>query len=83
MVQANPYTGLDHECPSRHLKNFNEVVNLMKYNGVHEDAIPMRLFSFSLQGKAKAWLENQPQNKFTTWDALARAFLEEFFPSYK
>ncbi|CAN0846750.1 hypothetical protein LINGRAHAP2_LOCUS4604, partial [Linum grandiflorum] len=43
----------------------------------------MRLFSFSLQGKAKAWLENQPQNKFTTWDALARAFLEEFFPSYK
>ena len=83
MVQQRPYSSNDHECPSQHLRNFTEIVELMKFNGVHADVVPMRLFSFSLQGKAKAWLDNQPINSFRTWDALARAFLEEFFPPYK
>ncbi|KAJ9561139.1 hypothetical protein OSB04_006299 [Centaurea solstitialis] len=40
-------------------------------------------FSFSLKDGAKEWLEGHEPNFFTTWDALANAFITRYFPPGK
>ena len=52
----------------------------MKYNGVSDDAIRLRLFLFSLKDKAKNWLISEPLDLITTWDDLSNKFLARFFP---
>ena len=55
-IQANnfeikPITllmGLSQEDPNTHISNFLEVYTTVKYNGVNDDAICLRLFLFSL-----------------------------------
>ena len=58
-------------------------MDLMKFNNVLQKSIQLCLFPFSLQGKAKQWFDNQPNNTFQSWDDLAKDLLEEFFPPYK
>ena len=55
----------------------------IKYNGVSEDAIHLRLFSFYLKDKAKHWLNSEPPDSITTWAELVQKFLAKFFPPAK
>lgn len=48
-------------------------------NGVSGDALKLRLFPFSLRGKAKVWIHSFTPNSFTTWVALSHAFLNKYF----
>ena len=58
MVQQNQYGGLPHEDLNVHLETFLEIADTVKMNGVIEDVIKMRLFSFSLRDKARGWLQS-------------------------
>jgi hypothetical protein len=53
MVQANPFCGKANENASAHLVHFLELCSTFVIKGVTQDAI--RLFPFSLLGKAKQW----------------------------
>ena len=55
----------------------------MKYNGVSDDAIRIRLFPFSLKKKAKHWIISEPSDSITSWDDLSNKFLTRFFPPAK
>ena len=55
----------------------------MKYNGVSDDAIHLRLFPFSLKEKAKHWLISELTDSITSWDDLSNKFLARFFPPAK
>ena len=55
----------------------------MKYNGVSDDAIRLRLFPFSLKDKADYWLTTEPPDSITSWDELVNKFLTRFFPPAK
>src|SRR5436190_2026372 len=48
-------------------------------NGVSNDAIRLRLFSFSLRDKVKAWVQAQPAGAFTKWEELSKAFIYKYF----
>ncbi|CAM8935245.1 unnamed protein product [Rhodiola kirilowii] len=83
MVQSNQFAGRDNEDPNSHLTTFLEVCATFKINGFSEDAKLLRLFPFSLTGRAKDWLRSQTPDSFTTWEELAVEFLNKYFPPSK
>ena len=84
MIQSTvQFYGMLNEDPNDHIANFLEICDTLKYNGVTNDALRLRLFPFTLKDKAKAWLKSQPPGSFTNWNDLARAFLAKYFPPSK
>jgi hypothetical protein len=53
MVQASQFCGKSHEDASAHLQHFLEICSTFTLKGVSRDATLLRLFPFSLLGKAK------------------------------
>jgi len=58
MVQASQFCGKAHEDASAHLRHFVEICSTFTIRGVPKDAILLRLFPFSLLGKAKQLLHH-------------------------
>ncbi|CAM8923521.1 unnamed protein product [Rhodiola kirilowii] len=81
MVGNNAFTGIGN--PNAHLTSFLELCETFKMNNVPKENIYLRLFPFSLTGKAKDWLWSHEGNTFTTWNELAQAFLLQYFPPAK
>ncbi|CAM8944055.1 unnamed protein product [Rhodiola kirilowii] len=81
MVGNNAFTGIGN--PNAHLTSFLELCETFKMNNVPKENIYLRLFPFSLMGKAKDWLWSHAGNTSTTWDELAQAFLLQYFPPAK
>jgi hypothetical protein len=48
-------------------------------DGVTEDQMRARLFSFSLLGKALQWFHSQLAETVQNWNALMRAFMKEYY----
>ena len=65
------------------LTNFIEVCDAIKYNGVTEEALRLRLFPLSLGDRAKHWLMSQEPDSITLWNDLVQKFLTKFFPPLK
>jgi hypothetical protein len=53
MVQASPFCGLPSEDANAHLQQFLELLDTIVIKDVAPEAIKLRLFTFSLVGKAK------------------------------
>jgi len=70
-----------HEDASAELQHFLEIYNTFTIRGVPNDAILLRLFPFSLLGKAKQFYTNK--DKHNRWDLCSTAFLAKFFPTTK
>ena len=82
MVQASPFYGKSHEDANAHLQHFLEICSTFTIKGVTQEAIRLRLFPFSLLGKAKQWFYSN-RNDVDTWDKCSNAFLVKFFPMGK
>ena len=83
MLQNILFHGLLSENSNMHLTNFIEVCDTIKYNGVTEEALRLRLFPLSLGDRAKHWLTSQPSDSITSWNDLVQMFLKKFFPPSK
>ena len=79
MVQASPFCSKESEDANAHLQNFLEVSSTINPRGTTMDIVHLRLFPFSLLGKAKTWFYTNKAD-FTTWDAFSNAFLTKYFP---
>ncbi|XP_076914824.1 uncharacterized protein LOC143573953 [Bidens hawaiensis] len=55
----------------------------MKPHNITEDLIKLRAFPFALQDSAREWLYYLPPGSVTTWNGLARLFLDKYFPEVK
>ena len=79
MVQATPFSIKAHEDASAHLQNFLEISSTITIKDVARHIILLRLFPFSLVGRAKQWFYTNKKD-ISTWARCLNAFLEKFFP---
>nr|GEY32053.1 hypothetical protein [Tanacetum cinerariifolium] len=82
-ISNNPFFGLDNDDPHSLIKRFYQITQTFKINQVPHDVVKLILFSFSLKGAAKTWLENEPLCFITTWYDLVSKFLIRFYPYSK
>ncbi|XP_020203779.1 uncharacterized protein LOC109789275 [Cajanus cajan] len=83
LIQNNQFVGLDHEDPYLHLHTFIKLCGIVNIHQVPENVIQMKLFPFSLLGKAKMWLNALPHQSLTRWSNIETNFLARFFPLAK
>ena len=64
-----------------HLNTFTEIYDMMRIKDVNPDAVKLRLFPFSLRGKAKEWLLSLPKGTIITWDNCYSIFMTRQQPT--
>nr|GFC12525.1 reverse transcriptase domain-containing protein [Tanacetum cinerariifolium] len=52
LVQTNKFHGFERDNPHTHISNFKRMTSTLKYRDVHNDAIKLMLFPYSLEGAA-------------------------------
>nr|GEV99006.1 hypothetical protein [Tanacetum cinerariifolium] len=81
LVQSNQFTG--RQDPHNHLRFFNKVTSTFRHPEVPNTTIKLLLFSFSLEGEARIWLDKVPPRSILTWEDLVSKFINQFFPPSK
>ena len=56
---------------------------MQKYKEVDGDIVKLKLFRFSLRGRAKKWLQSLPRNNVDSWDKCKDAFTGKYYPPAK
>nr|GEU64176.1 hypothetical protein [Tanacetum cinerariifolium] len=79
MMTSDQFFGLEKDNPHDHIPWFNKITSTIKYKDVPNSAIKLMLFSFSLAGAARRWLEKEPPRSIHTWEDLVSKFINEFF----
>ena len=78
------FTGFPHEDAHTHLLGLYHTCSSMKPPNANLDDVLLRVFQFSLEGKAKEWLLNLPTHYATlSWEQLKKVFLDRYFPISK
>ncbi|GJW37688.1 reverse transcriptase domain-containing protein [Tanacetum coccineum] len=83
LVTAIAFHGFENDDPHSHIRRFTKITQIVKLNNVPGDVVKLLLFSFSLEGAARTWLEKEPPNSITTWNDLVSKFVNRFFPPSK
>nr|GEW18473.1 hypothetical protein [Tanacetum cinerariifolium] len=74
------FYGLPGDDANKHLDKFLHVTQSIKLNGVTDNALRLYLFPHSLTYHATAWFDHFPRNSITTFEQMAKMFLEKYFP---
>jgi hypothetical protein len=78
MVQQSPFCNKASGDANAHLQHFLEICNTFTIRGVTQDAVPLRLFPFSLLGNVKHQFYSNKE-AVSTWWKYSNAFLTKFF----
>nr|GFB03840.1 hypothetical protein [Tanacetum cinerariifolium] len=74
------FHGLPGDDANKHLDKFLHVTQSIKLNGVIDDALHLYLFPHSLTHHATTWFDHLSRNSITTFEQMAKMFLEKYFP---
>jgi hypothetical protein len=83
LVMKEQFSGASTDDAAGHLNNFVELCEMQKYKYVEGDIIKLKLFPFSLRGKAKDWLPSLSRNSIDYWDKCKDAFIGKYYPPAK
>jgi hypothetical protein len=78
MVQQSLFCGKASEDANAHLHQFLEICSTITIRGVTQDVVRLRLFPFSLLGKAKQWFYSNKE-AVSTWEIRSNAYLTRLF----
>jgi hypothetical protein len=79
LVMKEQFSGASTDDVAAHLNNFIELCEMQKYENVNGDIIKLKLFPFSLRGKAKDWLLSLPKNSINSWAKCKDAFIGRYY----
>src|SRR3954462_9966357 len=82
-VMREQFSGASSDDATAHLNNFVELCEMQKYKDVDGDIIKLKLFTFSLRGKAKEWLLSLPKHSIDSWTKCKDAFIGKYYPPAK
>ena len=82
LVMKEQFSGVGEDA-ALHLNNFVELCDMQKYKDVVGDIVKLKLFPFSLRGRAKEWLQSLPRNSIDSWDKCKDAFIGKYYPPAK
>jgi hypothetical protein len=83
LVTKEQFSGVSTDDAAAHLNNFVELNEMQKYKDVDGDIIMLKLFPFSLRGRAKHWLLSLPRNSIDSWVKCKDAFIGKYYPPAK
>src|SRR5215216_5432210 len=83
LVMREQFSGAGSDDPAAHLNSFVELCEMQRYKDVDGDIIKLKLFPFSLRGKAKEWLLSLPINSIDSWIKCKDAFIGKYYPPAK
>jgi hypothetical protein len=83
LVMKEQFSGISTDDVAAHLNNFVELCEMQKYKDVDGDIIKLKLFTFSLRGRAKDWLLSLPRNSIDSWVKCKDAFIGKYYPPAK
>jgi hypothetical protein len=75
LVMKEQFSSASSDDAVAHLKIFVELCEMQKYKDVDGNIIKLKLFPFSLRGRAKDWLLSLPRNSIDSWDKYKDAFI--------
>ena len=81
LVMREQFSGVSTDDAASHLNNLVELCDMQKYKEVEGDIIKLKLFLFSLRGKAKEWLLSLPRNIIDSWTKCKKCFHRKILPS--
>ncbi|GJV20871.1 reverse transcriptase domain-containing protein [Tanacetum coccineum] len=70
LVTSKQFFGFEKEDHHAHIRYFNMITSTLKFKDVPESSIKLMLFSFSIDGPARIWLDKEPSRSILTWDDL-------------
>src|SRR3954452_7717976 len=76
LVMKEQFSGNSIEDATSYLNNFAELCEMQKYKDINGDIIKLKLFPFSLRGRAKYWLLSLPRNSIDSWVKSKDVLLE-------
>ncbi|KAH0678885.1 hypothetical protein KY284_019970 [Solanum tuberosum] len=74
------FIGTTGDDAHQHVINFIAICKSQEIPRVNQTAMRLRLFSLSLTGEVKNWLNEMLDDSIRTWNELKEAFLERFYP---
>jgi hypothetical protein len=83
LVMREQFSGASSDDAAAHLNNFVELCEMQKYKDVDGDIIKLKVFPFSLRGRAKDWLLSLPKNSIDSWTKCKDAFIGRYYPPAK
>nr|GEU76600.1 reverse transcriptase domain-containing protein [Tanacetum cinerariifolium] len=68
LVQTNKFHGFEWDNPHTHISNFKRMTSTLKYRDVPNDAIKLMLYSYSLEGAARIWVNTNSRESSSKTD---------------
>src|SRR3954471_9453936 len=83
LVIKEQFSGVSTEDADSYLNNFVELCEMQKYKDINGDIIKLKLFPFTLRGRAKDWLLSLPRNSIDSWVKCKDVFIGKYYPPAK
>jgi hypothetical protein len=83
LLMKEQFSGVSTDDATADLNNLVELCEMQKYKDVDGDIIKLKLFPFSLRGRAKDWLLSSPRNSIDSWVKCKDAFIIKYYPPAK
>ncbi|KAF3530376.1 hypothetical protein DY000_02040985 [Brassica cretica] len=77
-VGQDPFQGLPHQDPRKHIEELEDLVSRSEQNEVSEYHMLCKIFSYSFSWDAFSWFSQLQPGSLTSWNDIERAFLYKF-----